>query len=178
MKRTLLPFAAAFLTLLACCSSGSEEARIARLMDRIGSLAEKRDLPGLLSHLTDDYADFEGRDRAATEALVAEHYRRRFGIVVHLLHTEIGDIRPGGTVVVEADVVLSSGGAELLRKIVPFAGEFYRFRLDLRRAGDDWRVAGAEWALSSANGLFPESRPVLRDLFPGAREWGPDDETP
>ncbi len=168
MKQPSLPIAAAFLTLLACCSSGSEEARIMKLMDRVGSLAEKKDLSGLLALLTDDYADFEGRDRAATEALVAEHFRRRYGIVVHLLHTEIGNVRSEGTATVETDVVLSSGGAEILRKIVRFAGEFYKFKLELRKTPAGWRVGRAEWAPSALNDLFPESLPVLREFFPGA----------
>ncbi len=147
-------------------------------MDRVGKLAEKRDLPGLLSLLTDDYADFEGRDRAGTEALVADHFRRRFGIVVHLLHTEIAEVRADGTATVRTDVVLSSGGAEVLRKIVRFAGEFYRFELELRRTPDGWRVARAEWAASSPDILFPESLPVFRELFPGAPEFAPEGGTP
>lgn len=147
-------------------------------MDRVGALAEKRDLPGLLSLLTDDYADFEGRDRAGTEALVADHFRRRFGIVVHLLHTEIAEVRADGTATVRTDVVLSSGGAEVLRKIVRFAGEFYRFELELRKTPDGWRVARAEWAASSPDILFPESLPVFRELFPGAPEFAPEDGTP
>ena len=157
------------LTFLPYCSIESDEAAIQKLMGRVGSLAEKKDLPGLLVLLTDDYADFEGRDRAATEALVAEHFRRRFGIVVHLLHTEIGDVRPEGTATVETDVVLSSGGAEVLRKIVPFAGEFYKFKFDLRKTPDGWRVGQAEWAPSALNDLFPESLPVLREFFPGTQ---------
>jgi hypothetical protein len=173
MKRPALLIVAALLALLACCSPRSEEARIDKLMDRIGSLAEKKDLSGLLALLADDYADFEGRDRAATEALLADHFHRRYGIVVHLLHTEIGGIMPGGTATVEADVVLSSGGAEVLRKIIRFAGEFFKFKLDLRKTADGWRVGRAEWTRSSLAGLFPESLTVLKKLFPGAPEFVP-----
>jgi hypothetical protein len=156
------------LTFLPSCSAESDGAAIRKLMDRVGSLAEKKDLPGLFALITEDFADFEGRDRAGTEALVAEHFRRRYGIVVHLLHAEIGAIRPEGTATVEADVVLSSGGAEVLRKIVRFAGEFYKFKLELRKTPEGWRVSRAEWAPADLNSLFPESLPVLREFFPGA----------
>lgn len=178
MKIACRPAAAALLAIFVCCSPGSEEARIASLMGRIGELAEKRDLSGLLSLLTDDYADFEGRGRAATEALVADHFRRRYGIVVHILHAEIGEVRTDGTAAVRADVVLSSGAAEILRKIVRFAGELYRFELELRKTPDGWRVARAEWAPSSPRILFPESLPVLRELFPGTPEFAPEGGTP
>lgn len=169
MKRSIVPLAVlGLLTFLPYCSVESDEAALQKLMDRAGSLAEKKDLPGLLAMLTDDYADFEGRDRAATEALVGDHFRRRYGIVVHLLHAEVTGLRPDGTATVEADVVLSSGGAEVMRKIVRFAGEFYKFKLELRKTPDGWRVNRAEWAPLALNDLFPESLPVLREFFPGA----------
>ncbi len=144
-----------------------------KIMNRVGTLAEKKDLAGLLALLTEDYEDFEGRDRAATEALVADHFKRRYGIVVHLLHTKIGDILPEGKATVETDVVLSSGGAEILRKIIRFAGEFYRFKLDLRKTPEGWKFSRAEWEPSALNDLFPESLPVLRELFPGTPGFSP-----
>ena len=174
MNKAFRPAAAAALALLACCSPATDEARIARLMNRVGTLAEKRDLPGLMSCLTEDYADFEGRDRPATETLVADHFRRRYGIVVHVLHARVGEVRMDGTASVQADVVLSSGAAEILRRVVRFAGEFYRFDLGLRKTPEGWKIARAEWAPASAEGLFPESLPVLRKLFPGAPESAPE----
>ena len=179
VKTAFRPAVAAPWRFLACCSAGSEEARIAKLMDRVGSLAENRDLPGLLALLTEDYADFEGRDRAATEALVADHFRRRHGIVVHLLHTEIGEVRPDGTATVEADVVLSSGAAEILRKIVRFAGEFYRFELELRKTPEGWRVAGRNGRPSSPDEPFPRIPARPQSIcFPGRPDFAPGPGTP
>ncbi|TRZ88454.1 hypothetical protein D4R89_08150 [bacterium] len=136
-------------------------------MSGLGKLVEKKDLSGLLAVLTDDYADFEGRDKKATEALVRDYFQRRFGIVMHLLHTKVGDITAGGEASLETDVVLSSGGAEILRKIIRFAGDFYRFKLELRKTPVGWRISRAEWEYLELNGLFPESLPVLKKIFPG-----------
>ncbi len=133
------------LLVLASCARESEEARILKFMNRVGKLVEKKDLSGLLTVLTDDYADFEGRDKKATEALIGDYFRRRFGIVMHLLHTKVGDITAEGEASLKTDVVLSSGGAEVLRKIVRFAGDFYRFKLDLRKTPEGWRISRAEW---------------------------------
>jgi hypothetical protein len=162
----IITFLAALL-ILASCARESEEARILKFMNSIGKLVEKKDLPGLLAILTDDYADFEGRDKKATEALVDDYFRRRFGIVMHLLHTKVGDITAGGEASLETDVVLSSGGAEVLRKIIRFAGDFYRFKLELRKTPVGWRISRAEWEYLSLNDLFPESLPVLKKFFPG-----------
>ena len=152
---------------MAFCARESEEARILKFMRSVGKSIEKKDLSGLLTVLTDDYMDFEGRDKKATEALIGDYFERRFGIVVHLLHTKLGDITAEGKASLETDVVLSSGGAEVLRKIIRFAGDFYRFKLDLRKTPEGWRISRAEWEYLTLNGLFPESLPILKKIFPG-----------
>ena len=166
MRKRALIIGWAALLMLTSCAHESEEARILKFMSRVGKLVEKKDQPGLLAVLTDDYTDFEGRDKKATEALVGDYFRRRFGIVVHLLHTKVGDITAEGGASLETDVVLSSGGAEVLRKIVRFAGDFYRFMLDLRKTPEGWRISRAEWEYLTLNDLFPESLPVLEKFFP------------
>ena len=150
---------------LASCARESEEARILELMSRIEKLVENKDLAGLLMVLTDDYSDFEGRDRKATEDLVDDYFQSRFGIVVHLLHTKVEDITAEGETFLETDVVLSSGGAEVLRKIVRFAGDFYRFKLDLRKTPEGWRINRSEWKYLALNDLFPESLPILKKIL-------------
>jgi ketosteroid isomerase-like protein len=155
------------LLIMAFCARESEEARILKFMRSVGKSIEKKDLSGLLTVLTDDYMDFEGRDKKATEALIGDYFERRFGIVVHLLHTKLGDITAEGKASLKTDVVLSSGGAEVLRKIVRFAGDFYRFKLDLRKTSEGWRISRAEWEYLTLNGLFPESLPILKKIFPG-----------
>ena len=157
----------AALVMVTSCGDESEEVRIVKFMSTISKLVENKDMSGLLTVLTDDYADFEGRDKRATEALVGDYFRRRFGIVVHLLHTKVGDITAGGEASLETDVVLSSGGAEVLRKIVRFAGDFYRFKLDLRKTLDGWRISRSEWDNLALDDLFSESLPILKKFFPG-----------
>jgi ketosteroid isomerase-like protein len=167
MRKRALIIGFTALLMLAFCGHESEEARILKFMRSIGKFVEKKDLSGLLTVLTDDYIDFEGRDKKATEALIGDYFRRRFGIVVHLLHTKLGDITAEGEASLKTDVVLSSGGAEVLRKIVRFAGDFYRFKLDLRKTPEGWRISRAEWEYLTLNDLFPESLPILKKFFPG-----------
>jgi hypothetical protein len=152
---------------LLSCAGGSDEDEIRRMMHRIQTLVEKRDAAGLLALVTDDYEDFEGRNKDATRALVEDHFAERRGIVVHLLDTEIAPGPAEGEATAETDVVLSSGAGFLLRKAVRFAGEFYRFELNLRKTPDGWRVESARWSLSSRNELSAESLRLLQEVFPG-----------
>jgi hypothetical protein len=62
--------------------------------------------------------------------------------------------------------VLSSGGAEVLRKVIRFAGDFYRFKLELLKTPEGWHISRAKWEYLAMNDLFPESLPVLKKIIP------------
>jgi hypothetical protein len=157
--------AAAGLTLL--CGRPSEEARIRAFLDKTVSLAEKKDLAGVMSRLAEDYSDFEGRDKAATGALVSDYFRRT-GIVIHLLAVHVTLAASGNQASAEAEAYLSSGAGEVFRRLARVAGECYRFEVRLVPApGPGWQVVWARWESVPEADLFPESLARLRKLFPG-----------
>jgi len=147
------------------CGEKSERDVILDLMNKAGALIEKEDLPGLMDLLAEDYSDFEGRTRSGTERLVKDYFQSRRGIVVHFLGVEIGEITGGGDANLEMDVLLSSGGAEAFRKLIRAVGDFYRFKIDLRKTGTSWKIRYAEWQDIGRDGLLPQSLPVLKKLF-------------
>jgi hypothetical protein len=159
-------FLLAIATLVASCGSPSEESRIKAFLKETVTLAEKGDLRGVMSRLADDYADFEGRDKAATEALVREYFRRS-GIVIHLLSAKVDAIEADGGVSLRAEAMLSSGAAEVFRKLIRYAGDYYRFTIRLRRtAPSTWLIVTAGWETVPLTELFPESLSLLKKLFP------------
>ena len=111
---------------------------------------------------------FRGRDPAGTLRLVTDYLDRYRGIVIHLLGARIGDVGPDGRASVECEVSLSHGAAEVLRKLIRYTGEYYRFRIDLRKnERGEWRLTYAEWQSIGLAELFPESLDILKKLFPG-----------
>ncbi len=150
------------------CAKPSEEVRIREILKEAVARAEKKDTSGLMKLFAPDYTDFEGRDAAATLRLVTDTLDRYRGIVIHLLGARVGDIEPDGRASVECDVSLSHGAAEVLRKLIRYTGEYYRFRIDLRKAGPEgWRFTCAEWRSIGLLEVFPESLAILKELFPG-----------
>jgi len=150
------------------CGAPSEEARIREFLKKSAAMAENRELGALMERFSPDYSDLEGRDRADTERLIADHLARYRGIVIHLLSARVDGPGPDGRAAVECEMSFSHGAAEVLRKLIRYTGEFYRFRFDLIKTGDgEWRFAYAEWRTVDLLDLFPESREVLRKLFPG-----------
>lgn len=151
-----------------CCGRPSDESAIRGLLQKAVSLAEKRDVEGLMAFFAPDYRDFQGRDGDSTRRLVTDYIERYRGIVIHLLGTRVGEIGPDGTASAEFELALSHGAAEVLRKLIRVAGEYYHFRVELRRDGPGaWRFTAAEWEAADLSGLFPESLEILRKLFPG-----------
>jgi hypothetical protein len=151
---------------LASCAPKNDRALILALLERMGSLVEDKDTSGLLSFLDEDYKDFENRGKKETEAMVREYFREYRGIVLHLLGTRIDEIR-AGEASVQTEVVLSSGAAEVFRKLFRAFGDFYRFDLKLRKVGEEWRISYAQWKNIGLNELSSESLSLLKKIFPG-----------
>jgi hypothetical protein len=167
-KSRLGALALAVVCLLpAGCGTPSEEARVKEFLKKSVALAEKREVGALMENFSPDYSDFEGRDKAGAERLIGDYLGRFRGIVIHLLSSRVDEPGPDGRVAVECEMSFSHGAAEVLRKLIRYTGEYYRFRFDLDKTGKgEWRFAYAEWQSVDLLDLFPESREILRKLFP------------
>ena len=164
--RTACLLAAALLIAAAwqACRAYNDKDAVAAVIDDMAARVEKKDAGGLIAHLAENYADFEGRDRAATQAMAEEYFRRYRGIKIKMLSAriEMGEAR---TAMVEFDVSLYSGIGAALRKAVGFSGENYRVSCGLRKEGE-WRISEARWENIALRDLFPESLKILREIFP------------
>jgi hypothetical protein len=167
-KSRLGALALAVVCLLpAGCGTPSEEARVKEFLKKSVALAEKMEVGALMERFSPEYSDFEGRDKAGTERLIGDYLGRFRGIVIHLLSARADGPGPDGRVAVECEMSFSHGAAEVLRKLIRYTGEYYRFRFDLDKTGKgEWRFAYAEWQPVDLLDLFPESREILRKLFP------------
>jgi hypothetical protein len=160
--------AAALWAIAASCAAPSEEARIRGTLKEAVSAAEKKDLDALRAYFAPDYSDFEGRDTEGTLRLVTDHLDRYRGIVIHLLGARLEALEPDGRASVTCEISLSHGAAEVLRKLIRYAGEYYRFRIDLQKTGPrEWRFVYAEWRSIGLTELSAESLGILKKLFPG-----------
>ena len=151
---------------LASCAPKNDRALILAVLERMGSLVEDKDTSGLLSLLEEGYKDFKNRGKKQTETMVKEYFREYRGIVLHILGTRIDEIKEGEASV-QTEVVLSSGAAEVFRKLFRAFGDFYRFDLKLHRSGMEWRISYAKWEIIGLNDLSPESLSLLKKIFPG-----------
>lgn len=155
-----------FCLLVHGCSPKNDRALILDFIDRIGDRVEEKDTAGLMLSIEEDYKDFQNRDKKETEAMVRDYFRNYRGIVLHILGTQIDEIKDGEASV-QTEAVLSSGAAEVFRKLFKAFGDFYRFDLKLRKTGEEWRITYAKWENVGLNDLSAESLSALKKIFPG-----------
>lgn len=150
---------------LSACREKTDKDLILEFMDRIGKDVEGRDTGALLARLSDDYGDFEGRDKSRTEDLLKDYFARYRGVVMHILSTRIDNLE-ASRASIRTEVALSSGAVQILRKLLRFSSENYRFGLTLIKEGGEWKIQYAEWQYLRLDELSPESVSIFKKLFP------------
>mgnify|MGYP001182322740 CR=1 FL=1 len=146
----LIPFFAA------ACGRPSDEDIILGLLSDAARFAEKGDATRIIARLDATYADFEGRDRAATGAMLEEYFARYRGIAANILRSEVEDLS-AREAVVRTDVALSWGALQAVRKLARVSLDNYRLRFRLRKSGGEWRFVFAEWRALDVAEVLSES---------------------
>ncbi len=150
------------------CRPKSESGRVLEALDSLARLAEKKDIEAIMAAIEDGYSDFEGRDKAGLRDLLAGYVGGRTGIVVYRLGGRV-EFPAADQAELRADIALSAGAAEALRRLVRLSPDLYRIRVELVKPGDRWLVHFAEWNAIGIAEVFPESLGVLERLFPNLK---------
>lgn len=131
---------------LVSCSAERDtpEAQVRALLQQGKAAAEKRESAALRQMISEKYADNEGRDKKAVEAVLRYYFLRNESI--HLL-TRIRQISFPKPDIAQVDVMVAMAGQPIAD-----AGQLDRLRADLYRFGimlavenGDWKVIRAEW---------------------------------
>ena len=167
IQRSILSICLGFFIvfLFISCGRKSDKVLILELMDKAGQYIEQKDTDSLMLFVDEDYTDFRGRNKSKTEEMVKHYFLEYQGIITHVLSTKIDEITLGEAAI-RTDVLVSSGGAQLFRKFVKFAGDYYRIKARLVKRDGFWLLHYAEWEYISLDTLFPESLSILKKIFP------------
>jgi len=143
MRRPWLPrcplFWVAFAGLAACADPASPEQQVRAVIESMETAVEARDVGDLMEHISANYRDAQGQDRAE-----ASRYARGYFLAnqsVHLL-TRIETLEfPAPD---EARVKLQVGMAGRAGES-GLTADLYDFELALIREGDEWKLSYADW---------------------------------
>ena len=147
------------------CARKSQENLIQETIYRLGDYSEEKDVASIMLHIDDDYTDFRGRNKAATQDLLQDYFSSYRGIVVHMLSSQISLDDPFQASF-QMDILVSSGEAKIFRKMIKFAGDLYRIKGRMKDEEGMWKITYADWNQISLENLFPDSLINLKKIFP------------
>jgi hypothetical protein len=97
--------------------------------------------------------------------MVQGYFNENQGIVVHMLGIRFTHLEDQYAEM-EAEAILSSGGAKIFRKMIKYAGDIYHIRLKWNKDPESWKIQFAEWEYVPIDEIFPESLTILKKIFP------------
>lgn len=138
----LLPAWIALALLAACVDESSPEQQVRAVIASMEQAAEARDAGELLDHVSDNYRDAQGQDRAE-----ASRYARGYFVVnqsVHLLtRIESLEFPSPDEAQVKLQVGMAGRGAEAGG--AGLTADLYDFDVALVREDGEWKVSYADW---------------------------------
>lgn len=127
--------------LIACGGpfTGPEEV-LRQWISEAEAAAEDLDRRGLVSMVSENYADARGNDREAIDRLMRLYFLRQKSVVLVM---KIDDL----TVIDEtaAEILVTAAGVGTTTRALGVNADTYQFSLELEKDDDEWMLIGARW---------------------------------
>ena len=131
------------LALLAACSDpASPEQQVRAVIESMEAAVEARDVGALMEHISPNYRDGQGQDRAE-----ASRYARGYFIAnqsVHLL-TRVESLKFPSPDEARVKLQVGMAGRSGEPGAASLSANLYDFDLALIREGDEWKLSYADW---------------------------------
>lgn len=135
-----------FVMFTGACSSGpdSPEAQVRALLQQGEVAAEKKESATLRQMISEKYADNQGQDKKAVEAILRYYFLRNESI--HLL-TRIRQISFPRPDIAQVDVMVAMAGQPIADagQLERLRADLHRFEITLADENKEWKVIRAEW---------------------------------
>jgi ketosteroid isomerase-like protein len=140
-----LVFALLFLVFFGACSKGvTEEDKVRQVVASVAEAAEKKDLKGVMRHVSKDYNDDKGNDYDGAKGIVFYQFLRspKVSVFVRGVDVEVKEDRA----LVNTKIVLARGKeVKKIEDIIPEDAAGYRFSVVFRKEDGDWKALSARW---------------------------------
>ena len=128
--------------LLTACGgpSGGPEEALRQWIAQSEAAAEDLDRRGLLSMVSENYADARGNDRQALGKILRLYFLRQKSVALVVKIDEL-------TIVDEtaAEILITAAGVGTTTRALGVNADAYQFSLELEKDDDEWFLIGARW---------------------------------
>ncbi len=128
----------------ACSSGGSPEAQVRALLKQGEVAAEKKESAALRHMVSEKYADSQGQDKKAIDAILRYYFLRNQSIHLFTRVRQISFPQPD---LAQADVMVAMAGQPIsgADELERLRADLHRFEITLARENGEWKVTRAEW---------------------------------
>ncbi len=128
---------------LAGCGGGPEagpEEALRAWVDAAEAAAEDKDRRGLLTMISENYADSRGNDHEQIGGMIRFYFLRQKSVT---FITSIHDIVVMGDTAAQVSLTVGMAGTDA--SALGVRADAYNFELELENTGDEWMLIGARW---------------------------------
>lgn len=144
IERNLSAIFIALLALAACSKAQTPEAQVRATIAQAEAAAEKRDGATLRGFVSEKYADAQGQDKRAVEAVLRFYFLRNESI--HLFtHVRSIGFPERDRALVTVLVAMAAQPVKRAEELERLRANLYRFEITFAKEADQWRVVNAEW---------------------------------
>jgi hypothetical protein len=135
---------ASLMLVIGCSKTDAPEAQVRAAIAGAVAAAEKKDIGPLKSLVSDKYADSQGQDKRAVEAVLRFYFLRNQSI--HLL-TRTSSVTLPEKDRAQAVVYVGMAGQPVANvdELERLRADLFRFEITFVKEGGDWRAVSAEW---------------------------------
>lgn len=130
--------AIALLAAVIGCRSTGDEAAIRQAIDEIAESISRKDSSDIVSYLSPEFLDKDGRDRRAIRQFMVVQFLRNKDIAVLITRVEIRV--SGQTAIAQLHVGLTG-----MSGMIPERGEYYLANLNWRKEKNKWLLHRLDW---------------------------------
>jgi len=145
-----------------CNKKTTDFDRIKAVLKEISIYAEEMNYLEISKYISDNYKDYNNRNKVDVEKLMKEYMKRYRKISVSIL--EVRKISLDfSTAIIETDVFLSNGLSKIIRSI-GLTGRYYKFQIKLIK-NNSWKIISAKWNSISRDELSEKSLNLFKTIF-------------
>ena len=120
------------------CRGTDDETAIRQAIGEIADSISRKDASDIVSHLSPEFLDKDGRDTRAIRQFMVIQFLRNKNIAVFITRTEIRVSGQTATAQLHVGLTGMSG-------FLPERGEYYLVNLDWRKARNEWLLHRLDW---------------------------------
>lgn len=141
------------LLAVACSKKQGDEELIKQAVAEAAASAGRKDISGVIKHLSKDYHDDRGLDYRAVKGVIFGELIKPGNVKVFVTAVSV-ELKPPRAIAVAKVVLMRGKDVKSVKDIIPDDADAYKFTLLFNKEENGWKVFDSRWESVSVAGLL------------------------